>query len=63
MKNSYAVAKKEIKKLVVTIGLNNILNAHLNEIHDRTGVTYTEMQNALSYFRFSPKTACYRNAE
>lgn len=60
MTNTYAIAKREIKALVTTIGLDNILNAHLNEIHDRTGVSYTEMQNAMSYFRFSPKTAKYR---
>ena len=60
MTKTYEIAKKEIKALVKAIGLNNILNKHLNDIHDRTGVSYTELQNALSYFQFSPKTAKYR---
>ena len=52
--------RREIKKLVIEKGINNIINADLNEIHHRTGATYWQMQNALSYFRFSPQTAKYR---
>lgn len=52
--------RKEIKALVIRKGLNNIINADLNEIHDRTGATYSQMQNAISYFQFSPQTAKYR---
>lgn len=52
--------RKEIKALVIRKGLNNIINADLNEIHDRTGATYCQMQNAISYFQFSPQTAKYR---
>lgn len=52
--------RKEIRNLVITKGLNNIINADLNEIHERTGATYTQMQNAINYFHFSPQAAKYR---
>ena len=52
--------RAEIKKLVLAKGLKNIINADLNEIHERTGATYTQMQNAVSYFSYSPQTAKYR---
>lgn len=52
--------RQEIKNLVVTIGLNNILNKHLNEIQARTGATSTQLQNALNYFQFSTQTKKYR---
>lgn len=57
---TYKEVKKEIKVLVVNKGLDNIINADLNEIHDRTGASYCDMQNALSYFRYSKQTAKYR---
>lgn len=60
MKNGKAIARAEIKNLVVTIGLKNIRNYHLNEIRDRTGVSVVDMQNALNYFQLSPQTAKYR---
>ena len=52
--------RKEIKALILRKGVNNIINADLNEIHDRTGAEYGQMQNAMSYFRFSKQTAKYR---
>ena len=56
----YTEVRAEIKKLVVTKGLDNILNRDLNEIHERTGATYGQMQNAMNYFRYSKQTAKYR---
>ena len=53
--------RAEIKKLVISKGLQNILNADLNEIHERTGAGYCQMQNALSYFQYSPQAAKYRS--
>ena len=52
--------RKEIKALILRKGINNIINADLNEIHNRTGAGYCQMQNAMSYFRYSPQTAKYR---
>lgn len=57
---TYRETKNEIKKLVIEKGLNNIYNRDLNEIHHRTGASYSDMDNALNYFRFSPQTAKYR---
>lgn len=52
--------RKEIKALVISKGLDNIIGADLNEIHDRTGATYGQMQNAINYFEHSPQAAKYR---
>lgn len=53
--------RAEIRRLVISKGLQNILNADLNEIHERTGAGYCQMQNALSYFQYSPQAAKYRS--
>ena len=55
--------RKEIKALVIRKGLDGIVNADLNEIHERTGAAYGQMQNAMRYFKYSPRTAKYRRAE
>ena len=60
MKANIKEVREEINRLVISKGLDNILNADLNEIHHRTGASYCEMQNAISYFRFSKQTAKYR---
>jgi hypothetical protein len=52
--------RKEIKNLIITKGINNIINADLNEIKARTGASVIQLQNAMNYFRFSPQTAKYR---
>jgi hypothetical protein len=61
MKNNMKEIRQEIKRLVINKGLDNIINADLNEIHNRTGASYCAMQNAISYFRYSKQTAKYRN--
>ena len=52
--------RNEIKKVIESKGLSNLINADLNEIHNRTGATYTQLQNATNYFRYSPQAAKYR---
>lgn len=52
MKAETKTARLEVKKLIDTIGMDNILNRHLNEIHDRTGISYIAMQNAMSYYKY-----------
>ena len=59
MKKTYMETRKAIKELVLTVGLNGIYNYHLNELHEQ-GHGYANMQNAISYFTFSPATAKYR---
>ena len=61
MKSNMKEIRAEIKRLVTSKGIDNILNADLNEIHARTGASYFAMQNAISYFRYSKQTAKYRN--
>ena len=52
MKATTKTARQEIKKLIDTIGMNNILNKHITEIRQRTGVSVTDCQNALNYYQF-----------
>ena len=52
--------RNEIKALIIRKGINNIINADLNEIRNRTGASSVQMQNAMSYFRYSPQAAKYR---
>ena len=59
MKKTYMETRKAIKELVLTVGLNGIYNYHLNELHEH-GHGYANMQNAISYFKFSTATAKYR---
>lgn len=52
MKANYKIARAEVKKLVNTIGLENILNKHINEIQERTTATNHDIHNALNYFKY-----------
>ena len=61
MKENTKEVRAEIKRLILNKGIDNILNADLNEIHNRTGASYCAMQNAISYFRYSKQTAKYRD--
>lgn len=52
--------RNEIRKLVIEKGVDNIMAADLNEINERTGAEYCQMQNALRYFTYSPQAKKYR---
>jgi len=52
--------RNEVKKVIERKGLNNLINADINEIAERTGASYTQLQNAVNYFRYSKQTAKYR---
>ena len=56
---TYKETKAEIKELIVKHGLDGITGHHINQLQDQ-GHTGTNIQNAISYFQFSPRTACYR---
>lgn len=58
MKN-YKETKAAVKQLVLSKGLNNILGGDLVRLYDQ-GHNVTNVQNAISYFRYSPQTAKYR---
>lgn len=55
MKETTKIARIEYKKLLETLGKEKILNMHLTEIVNRTGVSYLDLQNASSYFEFRKK--------
>ena len=52
MKSETKTARVEIKNLIDTIGIGNILNRHFIEIHSRTGVPYAALQNAMNYYKY-----------
>lgn len=56
---TYKETKAEIKKLVVRFGLDGITGYHIVDLMDQ-GHNVTNLQNAVSYFRFSPQAAKYR---
>ena len=56
---TYKETKAEIKKLVVKHGLDGITGYHIVDLQEQ-GHTGTNIQNAIGYFQYSPKTACYR---
>lgn len=59
MRKTYKETKAEITKMVKKFGLSGITGYHirdmLNDGHDGVNI-----QNAINYFQFSPKTAKYR---
>lgn len=59
MEKTYMETRKAVKELVLTVGLKGIYNYHLNELREQ-GHTGTNLQNAISYFKYSPATAKYR---
>lgn len=56
---TYKETKAEVKKLVVLHGLANITGYHIVDLMNQ-GHNGTNIQNAISYFQYSPKTAKYR---
>lgn len=57
---TYKETKEAVKKLVISIGLNSILGYDVVKLYNE-GHTATNVQNALSYFQYSPKAEKYRN--
>ena len=60
MKNNNKVARAEAKALIIKLGYRNILNKHITEVVERTGVSYCDMQNAFSYYNYSPEQEKFR---
>lgn len=56
---TYKETKAEVKKLVETIGLDNLLNMSIIPLLD-AGHSGANIQNAISYFCYSPRAAKYR---
>lgn len=56
---TYKETKQAVKELVLTQGLDGILGQHLVTLYG-SGHNVTNVQNAISYFEFSPQAAKYR---
>lgn len=50
--------KKIVKQTIMAQG--EIYNYNINNWHDALGVSTTQIQNAISYFQFSPQQAKFR---
>lgn len=61
MKANTKQVRTEVKKLIMKIGYRNILNRHVTEIVEKIGCTYCDVQNAMSYFKYSPQQEKFRN--
>lgn len=57
---SYKETKEAVKQLIVKYGIKSILCGDFVELY-KQGHTATNVQNAYSYFQFSPKAEKYRN--
>lgn len=60
MKSNTKQVRDAVKNLIIEKGANNILNRHITEVVERIGCTYCDVQNAMSYFRYSPQQAKFR---
>ncbi len=58
MKN-YKETKQAVKELVIAHGLDGIRGQHLVDLRE-SGHTGTNIQNALSFFHYSPSATKYR---
>ena len=56
---SYKETKRAVEALILEHGLAGILGQHVVDLLD-AGHSGTNVQNALSYFRYSPRAAKYR---
>ena len=56
---TYKETKQAIKELILAHGLDGIQGQHIVVLY-RDGHTGTNVQNAMSYFRYSPQAAKYR---
>ena len=59
MRKTYKETKAAVKELVISLGLGNILNMHLVALYEQ-GHGVANVQNAMSYFQYSPQAAKYR---
>nr|DAF20141.1 MAG TPA: hypothetical protein [Caudoviricetes sp.] len=60
MKSNTKQVRDAVKNLIIEKGANNILNLHITEVVEKIGCTYCDVQNAMSYFRYSPQQAKFR---
>ena len=59
MKKTYMETRKAVKALVIANGIDGITGYNIIALMD-DGHNSINIQNAISYFKFSPNTAKYR---
>ena len=57
---TYKETKQAVKELILTHGLHGVPGQRIVELY-KDGHTGTNVQNAFSYFRYSPRAAKYRS--
>lgn len=59
---TYMETRLAIKNLILEVGLDGIDGVYSYRLHElnKHGHTYMNIQNAISYFKYSPATAKYR---
>lgn len=60
MKVTTKQIRNAVKNLIIEKGIDNILNCHVTEVVEKLGCTYCDVQNAMSYFRYSPQQSKFR---
>ena len=53
--------RREVKNLVVTIGLGNILNKDVLKVAEKCNCSVCDVIHQINYFQYSPQAAKYRN--
>lgn len=56
---TYMQTRKAVKELILTVGLENLKNRHINDLRAE-GYNSLDIANTINYFRFSPQAAKYR---
>lgn len=59
MEKTYIETRKAIKGLIIANGIDGITGYHIIDLMN-DGHNSTNIQNAISYFQYSPQTAQYR---
>jgi hypothetical protein len=57
---TYKETKQAVKELILAHGLDGLLGQHIISLYNE-GHTGTNVQNAISFFQYSPQAAKYRN--
>lgn len=60
MKANTSQVRKAVKELIIKVGFKNIRNFHNTQIVEKLGCTYCDVQNAMSYFQYSPQQEKFR---
>lgn len=60
MKANTKAVRNEVRQLIIKVGMNNITGGDFVTIAEKLGCTHCDIQNALSYYRYSPQQEGFR---